>query len=105
MVSVVHVSERDARPVEVVVKRRVNWKEPLPLGVVPQGGACVILLQGGGLGRIGTQALMGSWDAGQPCWIDVTGSDFPTEIEGASSSIRIVKTVKTHVKCVLSQCP
>ncbi|POM81303.1 SEC14 cytosolic factor [Phytophthora palmivora] len=81
MVSVVHVSERDARPAEKVIKRRTEWGEKLDLGVIPQGGACVILLQDGGLGRIGTQALMSSWDSGRVCWIEVTDAEFPTEIE------------------------
>ncbi|KAE9007559.1 hypothetical protein PR003_g17734 [Phytophthora rubi] len=81
MVSVVHVSERDARPAEKVIKRRTEWGEKLDLGVIPQGGACVILLQDGGIGRIGTQALMSSWDAGRVCWIEVTDAEFPTEIE------------------------
>ncbi|KAG7401151.1 hypothetical protein PHYBOEH_002709 [Phytophthora boehmeriae] len=81
MVSVVHVSERDARPVEKVIKRRTAWGEELDLGVIPQGGACVILLQDGGIGRIGTQALMGSWDAGRVCWIEVTDAEVPTEVE------------------------
>ncbi|CAH0482990.1 unnamed protein product [Peronospora belbahrii] len=48
MVSVVYKSER----VEKVIKRRTEWGEELDLGVIPQGGACVILLQDGGLGRI-----------------------------------------------------
>ncbi|KAL4159427.1 hypothetical protein PRNP1_000004 [Phytophthora ramorum] len=81
MVSVVHVSDRDARPAEKVIKRRTEWGEKLDLGVIPQGGACVILLQDGGIGRIGTQALMSSWDAGRVCWIEVTDAEFPTEIE------------------------
>ncbi|ETL49412.1 hypothetical protein, variant 3 [Phytophthora nicotianae] len=81
MVSVVHVSERDGRPAEKVIKRRTEWGEKLDLGVIPQGGACVILLQDGGLGRIGTQALMSSWDSGRVCWIEVTDAEFPTEIE------------------------
>jgi hypothetical protein len=82
MVSVVRVNERDTKPLEEVIKRKVKWGEVLDLGVVPQGGACVILLQDGGIGRIGTQALMGSWDAGQACWIEVTDAESPTEIEG-----------------------
>ncbi|CAH0515018.1 unnamed protein product [Peronospora belbahrii] len=77
MVSVVYKSER----VEKVIKRRTEWGEELDLGVIPQGGACVILLQDGGLGRIGTQALMSSWDSGRVCWIEVTDAEFPTEIE------------------------
>uniref|UniRef100_K3WLT2 PH domain-containing protein n=1 Tax=Globisporangium ultimum (strain ATCC 200006 / CBS 805.95 / DAOM BR144) TaxID=431595 RepID=K3WLT2_GLOUD len=81
MVSVVRVNERDTKPLEEVIKRKVKWGEVLDLGVVPQGGACVILLQDGGIGRIGTQALMGSWDAGQACWIEVTDAESPTEIE------------------------
>jgi hypothetical protein len=85
MVSVVRVGERDGRPAETVVKRRVAWNETVALGVVPQGSACVILLQGGGLVRIGTQALMGTWDAGRPCWVEAVDADGPTEIEGASA--------------------
>ncbi|TYZ58268.1 hypothetical protein PybrP1_007945 [[Pythium] brassicae (nom. inval.)] len=81
MVSVVRVSERDAKPLEEVIKRKVAWGEALDLGVVPQGGACVILLQDGSTGRIGTQALMGSWDAGQACWIEVIDAASPTEVE------------------------
>ncbi|CAH0487242.1 unnamed protein product [Peronospora farinosa] len=81
MVSVVHKSERDGRPTEKVIKRRTEWGEKLDLGVIPQGGACVILLQDGGLGRIGTQALMSSWDSGRVCWIEVTDAEFSTEIE------------------------
>ncbi|KAF1331535.1 hypothetical protein FI667_g4035, partial [Globisporangium splendens] len=81
MVSVVRVNERDTKPLEEVIKRKVKWGEVLDLGLVPQGGACVILLQDGGIGRIGTQALMGSWDAGQACWIEVTDAESPTEIE------------------------
>lgn len=81
MVSVVLLSERDGRPAEKVIKRRSEWGEKIDLGVIPQGGACVILLQDGGLGRIGTQALMGSWDSGRFCWIEVTDAEFPTEIE------------------------
>lgn len=81
MVWVVHLSDRDARPAEKVIKRRTEWGEKLDLGVIPQGGACVILLQNGGLGRIGTQALMSSWDSGRVCWIEVTEAEFPTEIE------------------------
>lgn len=85
MVSVVRVSERDAKPLEEVIKRKVAWGEALDLGVVPQGGACVILLQDGSIGRIGTQALMGSWDAGQACWIEVMDAESPTEIEGTTT--------------------
>lgn len=81
MVSVVHVSERDSRTVEKVIKRRTEWGEELDLGVIPQGGACVILLQDGGLGRIGTQALMGTWDTGRVTWIDIPDAEFPTEVE------------------------
>ncbi|GLE10681.1 hypothetical protein PINS_up022898 [Pythium insidiosum] len=81
MVSVVSVSEREAKPSELVIKRKVTWGEVLDLGVVSQGGACVILMQDGGLGRIGTQALMGSWDGGQPCWIEITNTELPTEVE------------------------
>ncbi|GAB9469105.1 hypothetical protein Gpo141_00006394 [Globisporangium polare] len=81
MISVVRVNERDAKPLEEVIKRKVAWGEVLDLGVVPQGGACVILMQDGGIGRIGTQALMGSWDAAQACWIEVIDAESPTEIE------------------------
>ncbi|KAI9905601.1 hypothetical protein PsorP6_014008 [Peronosclerospora sorghi] len=81
MVSVVHVSDRDARPAEKVIQRRIEWGKKLDLGVIPQGGACVILLRDGSLGRIGTQALMSSWDSGRVCWIDVADAAFPTEIE------------------------
>lgn len=38
MVSVVHVSERDARPAEKVIKRRTEWGEKLDLGVIPREG-------------------------------------------------------------------
>lgn len=81
MVSVVHLNERDGRPAEKVIKRRTEWGERLDLGVIPQGGACVLLLQNGGLGRIGTQALMSSWDSGCVCWIEMNDVEFPTEIE------------------------
>lgn len=87
MISVVRVNERDAKPLEEVIKRKVAWGEVLDLGVVPQGGACVILLQDGGIGRIGTQALMGSWDAAQACWIEVIDAYSPTEIEGTGNCI------------------
>lgn len=90
MISVVRVNERDAKPLEEVIKRKVAWGEVLDLGVVPQGGACVILLQDGGIGRIGTQALMGSWDAGQACWIEVTDAESPTEIEGKTDVLLLL---------------
>lgn len=89
MVSVVRVSDRDAKPLEEVIKRKVAWGDALDLGVVPQGGACVILLQDGGIGRIGTQALMGSWDAGQACWIEVIDAESPTEIEGEIVAVMV----------------
>uniref|UniRef100_M4BV00 Uncharacterized protein n=1 Tax=Hyaloperonospora arabidopsidis (strain Emoy2) TaxID=559515 RepID=M4BV00_HYAAE len=81
MVSVVHVSKQEAQPAEKVIKRGIEWGEKLDLGVIPQGGACVILLQNSGLGRIGTQALMSSWDSGHVCWIEVTDAELPTEVE------------------------
>ncbi|CEG47134.1 hypothetical protein F443_01183 [Plasmopara halstedii] len=81
MISVVYLSERVGRAAEKVIKRRTEWGEKVDLGVIPQGGACVILLQNGGIGRIGTQALMSSWDSGRFCWIEVTDAEFPTEIE------------------------
>ncbi|KAI9993703.1 hypothetical protein PInf_016001 [Phytophthora infestans] len=104
MISVVHVSERDGCPAEKVIKRRTEWGEKLDLGVIPQGGACVILLQDGGLGRIGTQALMSSWDSGRVCWIEVTDADVPTEIEvsvtckvlSQEARLRSPKTLNTH---------
>lgn len=97
MISVVSASERERKPEELVIKRKVSWGDVLDLGVIAPGGACVILLQGGGIGRIGTQALMGSWDAGQACWIDVTDTEHPTEIQGAllllpSPSIYLILT-------------
>jgi hypothetical protein len=114
MVSVVSVGERDMKAQEIVVKRRVEWGEAVDLGVVAQGGACVILMQDGAIGRIGTQALMGSWDAGQPCWIEVTNTENPTEIEGTDLTVsdgyvwipkRPLSTV-VSVSCkVLSQSP
>jgi hypothetical protein len=82
MISIANINERDGKQNEHVVKRKVNWGEVLELGVVPQGAACIILLQDGGIGRIGTQALMSTWDAGQTAWIEVTDAEFPTEIEG-----------------------
>ena len=81
MVSVVHASKQDAQPAEKVIKRRIEWGERLDLGVIPQGGACVMLLQHGGLGRIGTQALMSNWDSGHACWIEVADAECPTEVE------------------------
>ncbi|DBA02192.1 TPA: hypothetical protein N0F65_004827 [Lagenidium giganteum] len=94
MISVVRVGDRDSKPVEIVIKRKVAWGEVLDLGVVPQGGACVILLQDGGIGRIGTQALMGSWDAGQAAWIEISDTEFPTEIE-VSVSCKVLNQTET----------
>ncbi len=83
MISIANVSERDGKQMEEVVKRKVEWGEALELGVVPQGAACVILMQDGGVGRIGTQALMSTWESGQTCWIEMAHSDYSTEIEVA----------------------
>ncbi|TMW57033.1 hypothetical protein Poli38472_002958 [Pythium oligandrum] len=94
MISVISVADHESKPQEMVIKRKVGWGEVVDLGVVSQGGACVILLQDGGLGRIGTQALMGSWDAGQACWIEVSNVEHLTEVE-VTVSCKVVPAPST----------
>lgn len=82
MVSIVTIQEPDLKQVELVISRHVSWGDVLKLGVISHGGACVILMRDGGVGRIGTQALMGSWDASDTCWIEIVDSPLLTEVEG-----------------------
>jgi len=71
----------NADRVEHLVGKNVQYGAKLDLGIVKQGGACLILLEDGGLARIGTQALMGSWDANETCWVECLGAKVQTEVE------------------------
>ncbi|ETW09395.1 hypothetical protein H310_00008 [Aphanomyces invadans] len=70
-------TERD----EFVVAKSVEFGSQINLGLVKQGGACIIVLDDGAIARIGTQALMGSWDANETCWVECLGSSTWTEVE------------------------
>ncbi|KAF0710690.1 hypothetical protein AaE_012422 [Aphanomyces astaci] len=70
-------TERD----EFVVAKSVAFGTQINLGLVKQGGACIIVLDDGAIARIGTQALMGSWDANETCWVECLGSSTLTEVE------------------------
>ncbi|KAG9412542.1 hypothetical protein AC1031_015452 [Aphanomyces cochlioides] len=75
---------------EFVVAKKIAFGDQINLGVVRQGGACLIMLDDGGIARIGTQALMGSWDANETCWVECLGSTSMTEVE-VSVTCQVVK--------------
>ncbi|OQS03323.1 hypothetical protein THRCLA_04383 [Thraustotheca clavata] len=75
---------------EFVVAKNIQFGQHIDLGVVKQGGACLIMLDDGGVARIGTQALMGSWDANETCWVEFSGSTVPCEVE-VSVTCQVVK--------------
>ncbi|OQR85150.1 hypothetical protein ACHHYP_12230 [Achlya hypogyna] len=75
---------------EFVVAKNVGFGQRVELGVVKQGGACLLMLDDGGVARIGTQALLGSWDANETCWVEFVGASVPCEVE-VSVSCQVVK--------------
>ncbi|KDO20237.1 hypothetical protein SPRG_14483 [Saprolegnia parasitica CBS 223.65] len=75
---------------EFVVAKHVAFGQRIELGVVKQGGACLLMLDDGGVARIGTQALLGSWDANETCWVEFVGASVPCEVE-VSVSCQVVK--------------
>ncbi|KAF0699790.1 Aste57867_9671 [Aphanomyces stellatus] len=67
VVMVIMVDDNTDRE-EFVVAKKIDYGEHINLGVVKQA-------------RIGTQALMGSWDANETCWVECLGSKSLTEVE------------------------
>ena len=69
------------RPKEWIIRNKtVPWGSKIELGELCQGGACIITLNDGSYARIGTQALMTSWDGNKPLWVECNTGKLEIEL-------------------------
>ena len=61
--------------------KSIQWKKSIELGVLQQGGACIITLADGTTARIGTQTLLKSWDENRPFFVEFHTQEGLVEVQ------------------------
>ena len=59
----------------------LQWKKSIELGVLQQGGACIVTLADGTTARIGTQTLLKNWDENRPFYIEFHTQEGLVEVQ------------------------